>query len=45
MGTAQRSILGPELWKISYDGILCMEMLEDSYLVGYVDNIAVVIVV
>lgn len=43
-GAAQGSILGPELWNISYDGILRMEMPDDTFLVGYADDIAAVII-
>lgn len=42
-GAAQGSILGPDLWNISYDGILRMEMPDDTFLVGYADDIAAVI--
>lgn len=42
-GAAQGSILGPDLWNISYDAILNMEMPEDTHLVGYADDIAAVI--
>ena len=37
-------MLGPDIWNVSYDGILRMEMLEGAFLVGYADHIAVVIV-
>lgn len=42
-GAAQGSILGPELWNISYDDILRIELPEGCYLVGYADDIAIVI--
>lgn len=42
-GAAQGSILGPELWNISYDEILHIEMPSETYLVGYADDIAAVI--
>lgn len=42
-GAAQGSILGPELWNISYDGILNIDMPPDTYLVGYADDVAAVI--
>lgn len=42
-GAAQGSILGPDLWNVSYDGILNIEMPDDCYLVGYADDIAAVI--
>ena len=37
-------MLGPDIWNVSYDGILRMEMPEGAFLVGYADDIAVVIV-
>lgn len=42
-GAAQGSILGPDLWNLSYDDILCIEMPEDTHLVGYADDIVAVI--
>ena len=42
-GAAQGSILGPDLWNITYDEILRIEMPDDTYLVGYADDIAAVI--
>lgn len=42
-GAAQGSILGPDLWNILYDGILRMEMPENTFLVAYADDIAAVI--
>lgn len=42
-GAAQGSILGPDLWNAMYDEILRIDMPEDSYLVGYADDIAAVI--
>lgn len=42
-GAAQGSILGPDLWNISYDEILRIEMPGDTFLVGYADDIAAVI--
>lgn len=43
-GAAQGSVLGPELWNAMYDEILTITMPADSYLVGYADDIAGVIV-
>jgi len=43
-GAAQGSILGQDLWNISYDGILRLDLPEDCFLVGYADDIAAVIV-
>ena len=37
-------MLGPDIWNVSYDGILRMEMPEGAFLVGYADDIAVVII-
>lgn len=42
-GAAQGSILGPDLWNVSYDGILREDMPEGTFLVGYADDIAAVI--
>lgn len=42
-GAAQGSILGPDLWNISYDEILKIDMPENTFLVGYADDIAAVI--
>ena len=42
-GTAQGSILGPEFWNISYDDILTLELSDGCYLIGYADDIAIVI--
>lgn len=42
-GAAQGSILGPDLWNVSYDEILCIDMPDDTYLVGYADDIAAII--
>ena len=35
-GAAQGSILGPELWNITYNEIL--DMNSDTYIVGYADD-------
>lgn len=43
-GTAQGSTLGPDLWNVSYDGLLRLGMPEDTFLVGYADDIAAVVV-
>ena len=42
-GAARGSMLGPNIWNVSYDGILCIEMPEGTFLVRYADDIAVVI--
>lgn len=31
--------MGPELWNVLLGGIMHMEMLEDTFLVRYVDDI------
>lgn len=43
-GAAQGSILGPDLWNVSYDSVLRMEMPDDVYLVGYADDLAAIVV-
>ncbi|KAF6210112.1 hypothetical protein GE061_015868 [Apolygus lucorum] len=40
---AQGSVLGPQLWNASYDGVLRLEMPEDCFLVGYADDVAAVV--
>lgn len=42
--TAQGSVLGADLWYTSYDGIIHMEMPENTGLMGYADDIVAVIV-
>lgn len=42
-GAAQGSILGPDLWNASYDGLLRAEMPEETCLVGYADDIVALI--
>lgn len=43
-GCAQGSVLGPELWNVTYDGILQMIMPEDTFLVGYADDVEAVVI-
>ena len=43
-GAAQGSVLGRDIWNVSYDGILRIEMPEGAFLVGYADDIAMVII-
>ena len=42
-GAAQGSILGPDLWNVSYDEILNLEMPDDTHLVALADDVAAVI--
>ncbi|KAL7723971.1 hypothetical protein ACLKA6_017962 [Drosophila palustris] len=42
-GAAQGSILGRDLWNIAYDEVLRIDMPDDTFLVGYADDIAAVI--
>lgn len=43
-GVAQGSILGPDFWNAMYDGLLRLQMPEGVYLVGYADDVAIVII-
>ena len=38
-GAAEGSVLGPDLWNISYDGILRLELVDGCFKIGYVDDI------
>ena len=42
-GVAQGSILGPDLWNAQYNSLLEMEMPDGVELVGYADDVAVLI--
>lgn len=42
-GAAQGSILGPDLWNVSYDSLLREEMPEETRLVGYADDVMALI--
>ena len=42
-GVAQGSLLGPDFWIASYDGLLRLNMPEGTFLVGYADDVAVVV--
>lgn len=43
-GVPQGSVLGPTLWNAMYDGVLKLELPKDATLVGYADDIALVVV-
>lgn len=42
-GATQGFVLGPDLWNVAYDDLLRAEMLEGTLLVGYADDVAVLI--
>lgn len=42
-GVAQGSILGPDLWNAFYDSLLRIEMPDETRLVGYADDVAVLV--
>lgn len=42
-GVPQGSILGPTLWNIMYDGVLDLELPEGVEIVGYADDLALLV--
>ena len=42
-GVPQGSVLGPFLWNVMYDGLLNLDLQDGAKLVGYADDIALVI--
>lgn len=42
-GVPQGSVLGPFLWNVMYDGLLDMRLPEGAKLIGYADDVAVII--
>ena len=43
-GVPQGSVLEPTLWNAMYDGVLRIELPEEATIVGYADDIALVVV-
>lgn len=43
-GVAQGSVLMALLWNIMYDGVLVLSVPEESTIVGFADDLAVVII-
>ena len=43
-GTIQGSILGHDLWNITYDDIFRIEMQDSAHLIEYADHVAAIIV-
>lgn len=42
-GASQGSILGPDLWNVLYDGLFEIEMPTDTEIVGYADDVGLLI--
>ena len=42
-GVPQGSVLGPILWNIMYDGVLRIKLPKGTQIVGFADDIALVI--
>jgi len=43
-GVSQGSVLGPLLWNAMYDGVLRLALPLDSHIVGFADDVAIVVV-